>query len=873
MKRVLLIFFLLHCFGSAMATHNRAGEITYRHISGSTYEFTVTIYADPNSAAFQNRQTIEINWGDNTGLDSLNVTNVIPISGSDNVSRRDFVGRHTFAGPGTYKIAVSDPNRNAGIDNISNSVNVPFYVECILRIFPFGNEVNNSPVLLYPPIDDACVGRPYLHNPGAYDPDGDSLVYKLTRSRGAGGSIAPGYEFPPFSSALEINPETGDFLWDFPILSGTYNISIRIQEYRDQVFIGEVVRDMQIEVYPGCGNDPPVIDVQEKVCVEAGQQLVLPINGSDVNNLDEVSLSVVGEALQLDQNPAIFNSGLAANPIRSNLSWNTNCLHVRKKPYQITIRATDNAKDERRSPVNLVSFQTAEIRIVAPSPKNFSATPFRNEINLNWDAASCFNAEGYYLYRRLDSSGFVPGSCQVGVPQSAGFEKIATLNDRSITTFKDDNQGEGLTPGRRYCYLITAFFEDGDESYASTEVCAEVDKFVPIITNNSVVQTDQQSGSLELAWSPPDTIDAVSFPAPYRYLIYLQSPNGRQLIDSTLSLTDTTYTVSQLNTIERDFTFQIELFSYGLGKISVGRSPSASSVFLNGTSGDNKVSLNWQFNVPWENDSFVVFRRKPLELNFSAIDTVTASSYVDSALTNGQTYAYYVSAFGDYELSTVKSPLINLSQEIKLTPVDNEPPCSPIYEIEANCDSSYLAIRWQDSSLNCTSDITTYRVYRSRFKGDELNLLREIQVTAAKEYILTNESIAGVYLVSALDSVGNESDLTDTAYAEYCPRYQLPNIFTPNGDGVNDLFIPYPNYRYVDSIDLAVFNRWGELVFETSDPAILWDGVSMSSNQKLNEGVYYYSCTVYELSLDGLVPRNLKGTVNIQAPTGFRKSE
>ena len=69
-------------------------------------------------------------------------------------------------GPSPYIISVEDPNRNENIINIPNSVNIVFYLETKLYINPFQG-INNSPVLLNPPIDNACVNQIYIHNPGA----------------------------------------------------------------------------------------------------------------------------------------------------------------------------------------------------------------------------------------------------------------------------------------------------------------------------------------------------------------------------------------------------------------------------------------------------------------------------------------------------------------------------------------------------------------------------------------------------------------------------------------------------------------------------------------------------------------------------------
>jgi gliding motility-associated-like protein len=127
-------------------------------------------------------------------------------------------------------------------------------------------------------------------------------------------------------------------------------------------------------------------------------------------------------------------------------------------------------------------------------------------------------------------------------------------------------------------------------------------------------------------------------------------------------------------------------------------------------------------------------------------------------------------------------------------------------------------------------------------------------------------SIAGCYYVTALDSVqyNNESEPSVLACIDNCDGYyELPNIFTPDGDLINDLYHPLLPIKFVESVDLKIFNRWGELVYETTDPYIYWDGTDIKSGKKLNDGVYFYTVIVNEIKLVGLVPRNFQGNIQI----------
>jgi gliding motility-associated-like protein len=83
-----------------------------------------------------------------------------------------------------------------------------------------------------------------------------------------------------------------------------------------------------------------------------------------------------------------------------------------------------------------------------------------------------------------------------------------------------------------------------------------------------------------------------------------------------------------------------------------------------------------------------------------------------------------------------------------------------------------------------------------------------------------------------------------------CPLYVLPNTFTPNGDGSNDFFKPRVNL-FIEKIQFQVYNQWGNLVFETSDPVINWEGTT-KAGQPLADGTYHYSCKVFEKRVSGI---------------------
>ncbi|TVR36854.1 MAG: gliding motility-associated C-terminal domain-containing protein [Cryomorphaceae bacterium] len=87
---------------------------------------------------------------------------------------------------------------------------------------------------------------------------------------------------------------------------------------------------------------------------------------------------------------------------------------------------------------------------------------------------------------------------------------------------------------------------------------------------------------------------------------------------------------------------------------------------------------------------------------------------------------------------------------------------------------------------------------------------------------------------------------------------KVPNVFTPNGDGVNDLFRPEYNILSFDSYQLQVFNRSGVLIFFTDRPGMGWDGRTPSGT--VAPGGSYFYVLEYAGPCEG---NRLAGIVNL----------
>ena len=858
--RAFIILIITFCSFGLSATHQRAGEITYRHISGLTYEFTVTTYTYTPSLA--DRPEIDVYWGDGS-FNTIYRSDMTALA--NEITRNTYTAQHTFPTSGNYSITFEDPNRNAGVVNIPNSVNIPFFLETILVISPFlGN--NSSPVLLNPPIDNGCYQVPYYHNPGAYDADGDSLSYSLITCRGFEGENIPGYILPRASNSISIDAVTGELTWDAPTLVGEYNIAILIREYRQGMLIGSIVRDMQISIAP-CNNRPPEIITIEDTCVLAGTYLQFDVTAVDETSTN-VALSATGDPFQVSNSPAYFANTSGVPPVTIPFQWTTHCDHVKLTPYSVLFKAVDNGPQ-----VNLSSYKIVRIKVIAPKPENLTATPIGNEVFLSWDSSICLNAVGYCIYKRKGSNPFEPEYCQTGMPADADYQLIGTNNGYANVTFLDDGTVFPLYHGSEYCYRVVAFFADQAESYVSDEICTSLFNDAPLITHVDIERTDMEQGEIFLRWTLPPELDTVQFPGPdYEYRILRASSADRnyQQVATTTSLIDTFYHDKSLNTSGFTYYYKVELWSkVKESLLLIETSDQASSIFINITPLDRALRISWKEEVPWNNEKYIIYRYNNSTLAYDSLDVTKQSFYVDRNLQNGEEYCYYIMSEGGYYLPDTLYPLFNRSQHYCGIPYDNDPPEVPTVKITTDCE--VVDISWRFSSDSSHLDVFKYYIhYKANYKSP-YTIIDSIENDGRAcfyedcSYTINQAGvITGCFAISSADSNGNRSALSQETCFDYneCMDYRLPNVFTPNGDGYNDLFVPFP-YSNVSKVYMVIYNRWGRMVFNTEDPDIKWDGNDYFSNRPCSDGSYFYSCDVFINTLSGESKIPLHGTITL----------
>ncbi len=87
---------------------------------------------------------------------------------------------------------------------------------------------------------------------------------------------------------------------------------------------------------------------------------------------------------------------------------------------------------------------------------------------------------------------------------------------------------------------------------------------------------------------------------------------------------------------------------------------------------------------------------------------------------------------------------------------------------------------------------------------------------------------------------------------------QMPNAFSPNGDGINDIYKAKDGYQSLTEFHAYIFNRWGQKLYDWTDPADGWDGTF--HGKPVKDGVYF--CLVKAKGADGK-NYNIKKDVNL----------
>ncbi|MBR9859148.1 PKD domain-containing protein [bacterium] len=116
----------------------------------------------------------------------------------------------------------------------------------------------------------------------------------------------------------------------------------------------------------------------------------------------------------------------------------------------------------------------------------------------------------------------------------------------------------------------------------------------------------------------------------------------------------------------------------------------------------------------------------------------------------------------------------------------------------------------------------------------------------------------GFYEVLVYNKCGRDSATVDLTILPYPCDIYVPSAFSPDGNGLNDVFRAVGN---VEITGLQIYNRWGELLYETDSPTPSWDGYYQGA--RVQQGTYFYMITYMLPAGEYALPQTISGPLTV----------
>jgi hypothetical protein len=417
--KLLFITLLLFTIGkTAHATHAVGADLTYTCIGANTYEVTLRFYRDCGGTAAPSNPTISILGS--SGCTAVTSSLALPLISSQEVSQvcagtqtscaggsvqgtQEYIYRGQIqlpAGCDSYTISFTLSARNSSITNLNVS-GADIYVESIINtdLAPCNNspQFNNLPVLY------SCQGQISQFNHGFFDQDGDSLTFSLINPKTTNGVDIPFVSGLSATTPLRLQTGTtfqfnnANGQMTFTPLANTGQvavISVRIDEYRNGLKIGSMIRDLQMIISATCSSLPPVSGTitpssgtvtGNLIASCGGPPLVIDFSVSDPDAADILTAS--SDISSIISGATTSVSG--TNPINIQLIIPTASIVSGNYPFTITV-------NDGACPTPNVQIIGYNLQITNPSPTvtiNASATTIcaGTSVTLTANGASTYN--------------------------------------------------------------------------------------------------------------------------------------------------------------------------------------------------------------------------------------------------------------------------------------------------------------------------------------------------------------------------------------------------------------------------------------------------------------------------------------------------
>lgn len=851
--RLPILFTLLCICTSASALHLAGGDMEIRHRSGYQFRLFLNLYFDEINGLPQykdNDITISIfEKGTNKLMMSvampLREQKLIKYSIVDCASEElktskllyyqdIFLDPALFTHPQGYYAVWDRCCRNRSVANIATpqeAGNV-YYMEFPAVVRNGAMFRNSSPVLALPLSDYACLGETFMYDFQATDADGDQLVYDMVTPLNGNGSSSNEIPAPvpgpypeiqwlagyskdnavPATVPLSIDRHTGR-LTVRPSQKGLFTFTVRCQEFRNGVKIGEVRRDMVILVKECTLNRPPTITVREEGKTDMykpGQVITISQTGprcielfatdpdrSEVLTFTAKSVNFSGDYFSLTgQTTGSINTGSSTNILKATLCLDA-CMDTKGQIYMIDVIVSDfgdRGCGQPKQDTIRVSFRSE------PTPDRPPTISFSTRTKV----LETFEAETL----QFDITGHDPDNDLVSLSmQGIGFK----VDEHAITFSADTSQG---TTTGRFSWPIDCKTMERDvyqiafkvtstrcgQEYTTSDIIEIRPRYKPILNNK--ITGDQRM----CFGAQPHTLAG-------------SAPTGGN--------NSYTYTweVSTLNGIQG----------------------------FSAAPGEN----NKQHYYPGELQQTTWFRRRAMsgpcnqQVSEAIVITVDPQPLVrhipSTDICSGGTATLYAEAY------TSDAVLEWFSQPVGGTPLTRgsnftTPALQQTtnYYVQATssrgCPSvtrQAATVRVQEPKADAGEDVSIIEGGQAgliarggvRYQWSPAESLSD--VTSATP--IARPTKTTTYTLTVTTQYGCID--TDEVTVEVIPRIKPSNAITLNGDGLNETWY-IENIEHYPKCHIQVFTRWGVKIFESTGYSTPWNGTHLG--KQLPMAAYYY---------------------------------
>lgn len=848
-----LVFVLLS--NSLQASHLVGGEMSYKCLGNNQYEIQLKLYRDCNGtgAAFDPLAKIGI-FNGSTG--ALIIQRNVPLPGfirvpvntvssclvvPPNICIQEAIYKDTVTLPaiaGGYDIVYQRCCRNPSIVNI----NAPGNMGNTYHSFIPANDTscNSSPSFNnFPPIL-ICINDPIVFDHSATDLDGDSLVYEFFTpyTGGTSANPAPNPSSPPFSPIgwgptynvnnqvrslpqMNLNSSTG-LLTGTPTGLGQFLVGIKVKEFRNGILVSETLRDFQFNVL-NCQKSTSSIFDPGVVC-----------NSFNVNFTNN-SLNGTTYFWDFGDTTILSDTSLAFAPNYTYLD--TGVYRVSLIVDRNSVVCSDTSYlDLRVYPILIPKFDSIENQCFPNNSLNAKASGFftsNTQIDWNFGAGSIPSTGIDSLVNgiRYTTPGLKTVSvryrefgCDTSYSDTFRIYQNVISNIDSITTgcksFIANFSNSSVNPvSYSWDFGDGTTFGDTSNSPSPTYTYPDTGEFVVrLITIGESICADTTYRNVRIF-----PLLSPSFVMPDNQCL------KRNLFDFTAA-----GGVFPSTTIDWDFGPTAAPSTSNL-KIQNGVSYS--------TAGTKNITLRYRdFGCDTAiSGSLIVYSDVLADYSISQDTTCVEDEQTINFISASDPSLIFNWNFGDGNTSNEENP-VHL-----YTSIGNY--SSSLIVTDGNCsDTMFLSNpitvlpnpKALFSPMNVTvpgyAAVVDFVNLSTNFVSSNFRTGDGTDVFSFSNYSHTY-SDDGYFYPSLV--VINEVGCTDSATGRVFVKSEtyIPNTFTPDGDGVNDEFKPV--FKNSELYELIIFDKWGNIVFQSQNQNESWDGKNLKGNPSKTDTYVY----------------------------------